>query len=87
MGWRRRSTGSAPTLPARGLRAFGDRRADDLRATGELRADLSDSDVADIVWSLNAAEYWVLLVNQRRWKPARFGEWLADTWTRSLLLP
>ena len=66
---------------ARNMREF----AADLRATGELRPDLSDSDVADIVWSMNAAEYWVLLVHQRRWKPARFGDWLADTWTRSLL--
>ena len=68
---------------ARNMRDF----AADLRATGELRADLSDNDVADIVWSMNATEYWVLLVIQRRWKPVRFGEWLADTWTRSLLAP
>lgn len=66
---------------ARNMREF----AADLRATGELRTDLSDNDVADIVWSMNAAEYWVLLVSHRKWKPARFGEWLADTWTRSLL--
>jgi len=49
------------------------------------RDDLSDDEVADIVWSMNAAEYWVLLVHQRHWTPKRFGEWLADAWARSLL--
>jgi AcrR family transcriptional regulator len=66
---------------ARNMREF----AADLRATGELRADLTDDEVADVVWSMNAAEYWLLLVHQRGWSPERFGEWLADTWTRSLL--
>jgi hypothetical protein len=59
--------------------------AADLRATGELRADLSDDDVADIIWSMNAAEYWSLLVRQRGWKPERFTAFLADAWTRLLL--
>src|SRR5450432_1657934 len=66
---------------ARTMREF----AADLRGTGELRDDLSDDEVADIVWSMNAAEYWVLLVHQREWTPERFGVWLADTWIRSLL--
>jgi AcrR family transcriptional regulator len=61
------------------------RFAADLRATGELRADLSDEHVADVVWSMNAAEYWVLLVHERGWTPARFVEHLTDTWTRTLL--
>jgi AcrR family transcriptional regulator len=61
--------------------------AAELRATGELRADLSDDEVADIVWSMNAVEYWVLLVTQRGWSPERFGEWLSDAWTRLLLTP
>jgi AcrR family transcriptional regulator len=66
---------------ARNMREF----AADLRATGELRPDLTDDEVADVVWSMNAAEYWVLLVGQRGWQPERFGSWLADSWTRSLL--
>ncbi|MCW2887001.1 MAG: regulatory protein TetR [Streptosporangiaceae bacterium] len=57
----------------------------DLRSTGELRADLSDDEVADVIWSMNAVEYYVLLVHQRGWTPQRFGAWLADTWSRSLL--
>jgi AcrR family transcriptional regulator len=59
--------------------------AADLRSTGELRADLSDEQVADIVWSMNAAEYWVLLVHERSWAPQQFTDWLVDAWSRLLL--
>jgi AcrR family transcriptional regulator len=59
--------------------------AADLRSTGELRPDLSDDEVADIVWSMNAAEYRALLVGERGWTAERFGSWLADAWTRLLL--
>jgi hypothetical protein len=59
--------------------------AADLRTTGELRTDLSDNQVADIIWSMNAAEYWVLLVRERAWTPAQFEAWLTDAWTRLLL--
>jgi AcrR family transcriptional regulator len=59
--------------------------AADLRATGELRPDLTDDEVADIVWSMNAAEYRALLVDGRGWSPERFGAWLADAWVRLLL--
>jgi AcrR family transcriptional regulator len=59
--------------------------AADLRTTGEVRPDLTDDEVADIVWSMNAAEYRALLVGQRGWSAERFGEWLADAWTRLLL--
>lgn len=68
---------------ARNMRAF----AADLRATGRLRADLSDDTVADVVWSMNAAEYWALLVGGRGWTPAEFEAWLADAWVRLLLEP
>ena len=59
--------------------------AADLRATGELRDDLTDDQVADVVWSMNAAEYWDLLVGRRGWSPERFAGWLADSWTRTFL--
>lgn len=59
--------------------------AADLRATGELRTDLSDDDVADLIWSMNAPEYWTLLVHDRGWTPTRFRDQLIDTWTRLLL--
>ncbi|QGG42622.1 TetR/AcrR family transcriptional regulator [Aeromicrobium yanjiei] len=59
--------------------------AQDLRATGELRGDLSDRRVADVIWSMNAAEYWDLLVVQRGWSPEELRTWLADAWKRLLL--
>jgi AcrR family transcriptional regulator len=61
--------------------------AADLRATGEVRPDLTDDEVADIVWSMNAAEYRALLVGARGWSAERFGAWLADAWARLLLKP
>jgi AcrR family transcriptional regulator len=61
--------------------------ASELRGTGELRDDLSDDQVADIIWSMNAAEYWVLLVRERGWTPDQFAAWVFDAWTRLLLRP
>jgi AcrR family transcriptional regulator len=66
---------------ARNMRNF----AADLRSTGELRDDLDDEAVADIVWSMNSSEYWVLLVGERGWSPERFGSYLIDAWCRLLL--
>ncbi len=59
--------------------------AGELRGTGELRDDLTDQHVADIIWSMNASEYWVLLVHERSWRPEQFADWLTDAWTRLLL--
>jgi len=61
------------------------RFAGDLRATGEIRADLADDEVADVIWSMNAAEYFDLL-RRRGWTPERIGHWLADAWARLLLI-
>lgn len=61
--------------------------AADLRATGELRADLSDEEAADIVWAMNSADYYALLVDARGWTPERYGRHLADAWRRMLLEP
>ncbi len=58
--------------------------AADLRSTGELRGDLADEEVADVVWSTNAAEYWLLL-EQRGWTSARYETLLVDLWSRMLL--
>lgn len=66
---------------ARNMRMF----AADLRTTGELRDDLSDDEVADIIWSMNGPEYWRLLVVERGWAPEVFGTHLVDAWTRILL--
>jgi hypothetical protein len=74
-------------------REIGERRAANmlqfaasLRSTGELRSDLTDRQVADVIWSMNATEYWVLLVGERRWTPAEFRRWLVDAWSRLLLV-
>jgi AcrR family transcriptional regulator len=56
-----------------------------LRSTGQLRGDLTDDEVADVIWSTNAAEYWDLLVTQRGWSQERFRKWVLDMWTRTLL--
>jgi hypothetical protein len=67
------------TRRAANMRLF----AAELRSTGELRDDLTDEEVADLVWSTNAAEYWLLLV-QRGWTPARYEVLLVNVWSRTL---
>jgi len=63
------------------------RFAEELRATGSVRADLPDDEVADIVWSMNSHEYYLLFVHDRGWSAAKFGAHLADAWRRLLLDP
>ncbi len=58
--------------------------AADLRTTGEIRADLSDADVAHLVWSMNSPEYY-LLVTGRGHTPEQYATLVADVWTRTLL--
>ena len=45
----------------------------------------SDDEVADIVWSMASAEYYLLLVQDRGWTPQRYSEHLRDAWVRLLL--
>jgi AcrR family transcriptional regulator len=59
--------------------------AKELAATGRLRAGLSVSAVADIIWSMNSPEFYLLLVDQRGWSDEEFERWLADAWQRLLL--
>ena len=58
--------------------------AADLRATGELRADLTDRQVADLVWAMNSPEYFGLLA-ARGFTPQDYAEQVADVWCRTLL--
>lgn len=58
--------------------------AADLRQTGELRADLDDSTVADIIWSTNGWEYFYVLA-RRRITGDRYAAYLAGLWSRVLL--
>jgi hypothetical protein len=55
--------------------------AADLRGTGELRADLDDDAVADLLWSMNSPEYFRLVTSRGR----DYAAWVADVWTRTLL--
>lgn len=59
--------------------------AADLRATGSLRDDLTDDDVADVVWAMNSADYYLLLVRDRGWSTERYGAHLAEAWERLFL--
>jgi hypothetical protein len=58
--------------------------AADLRATGELREDLDDEAVADLIWTMNAPDYY-LLVRSRGRTPAEYADLVRDVWTRTLL--
>jgi AcrR family transcriptional regulator len=60
--------------------------AAELAAAGGLRADLTIEQAADIIWSMNAPDYYLLLVDQRGWSPEQFEAYLIDAWMR-LLLP
>ncbi len=59
--------------------------ARDLAETGELRPGLDPDEVADVVWSMNSAEYFSLLVRERGWAPDKLAAWLADAWCRLFL--
>jgi hypothetical protein len=61
--------------------------AQDLAATRRLRSDLSIDRTADVIWSMNSPEFYLLLVEQRGWSPKEFERWLGDAWIRLLLKP
>jgi AcrR family transcriptional regulator len=42
---------------------------------------------ADLLWTLNHPDIWLLLVGQRGWTPEQFETWLADTACAQLLAP
>lgn len=57
----------------------------DVNATGALRNDLSVERAADIVWTLNSPDVYLLVTDERGWSPEEFERWLADSWARILL--
>ncbi|PWT84987.1 MAG: TetR/AcrR family transcriptional regulator [Acidobacteria bacterium] len=61
--------------------------AADLAATGRLRPHLSVARAADIIWTMNSPEFYLLLVEERGWLPKEFEDWLVDAWIRLLLEP
>ncbi len=60
------------------------RLAGDLRATGELRDDLSDDAVAHLIWMTNSPEYYQLATSGAR-TPDQYAAQVLDLWTRTLL--
>lgn len=59
--------------------------AENLHSTGRLRHDLSLTKAADILWSMNSPELYLLLVSQRRWTAEEYQQWLAEAWIALLL--
>ena len=87
-----REAGSTDPDCAEQYRLISERRAAnmlllaaDLRSTGDLRDDLTDALVADLIWSLNSPE-WFTLVTSRGHAPAEYGDLLADVLCRTLLV-
>jgi AcrR family transcriptional regulator len=58
--------------------------ASDLRATGELRAGLTDQHVADLIWSMNSPTYYLALDRRGR-GGERYADFVREVWVRTLL--
>ena len=58
--------------------------AADLRSTGRLREQVTDEVVADLVWSMNSASYFLSLT-RRGWTPEQYAALVGDVWIRTLL--
>ncbi len=56
-----------------------------LHEGGHLRADISESEAGDILWTFNAPEMWELLVVGRKWSPQRFQDFMAGLAIDALL--
>lgn len=52
---------------------------------GDLRDGLDVAAAADVMWTLNHPAVYRLLVVDRGWTPARYEEWLGDSFCRQLL--
>lgn len=58
--------------------------ARDLRSTGELREDLTDEDVAHLIWTTNSPEFYQLVTSGGR-TGEDYAATVRDLWTRTLL--
>lgn len=58
--------------------------AGELRATGSVRDDLTDQQVADLIWSTNSPE-WFSALTSRGLTADDYAETLGDLWVRTLL--
>jgi AcrR family transcriptional regulator len=71
---------------------ISDRRARNMRQLvrelgpeGTLRAGLTITEAADVIWATASAELFILLTAERGWPLDEYERWLADTWHRLLL--
>lgn len=60
---------------------------DSLRRKKALRRGLDPVRAADLLWTLNHPEVWLLLVHERGWSPAEWEEWFAGAARSQLLDP
>ena len=58
---------------------------DELDRKGALRPPLDAARAADVLWTLNHPDVWLLLVGRRGWSPEEYEQWLADTSCAQLL--
>lgn len=56
-----------------------------LHGKGALRPGLTVDRGADVLWTLNHPDVWLLLVGDRGWSPAEWEEWFAGTAKAQLL--
>lgn len=70
---------------------ISERRAANMRrlvadvAAGGLRQGVGIEEAADLIWSMNSPEFYLLLVRERGWSPAQLERWLTEIWCRTLL--
>jgi len=58
-----------------------------LMATGDVRPDLTLTDVTDVLFALSSAEMYELLVLRRGWSARRFARFQRETTAGALLIP
>jgi AcrR family transcriptional regulator len=61
--------------------------ANRLEQSGRLRSTITSSEARAVLWAMTGPDWYSQLVFQRRWKPARFEEWLGDALINLLLEP
>jgi AcrR family transcriptional regulator len=61
------------------------RLIESLVASGRLRPGVDAATARDILWTLTGRETFRMLVNERRWSPARYQSWLGDLLVSALL--
>ncbi len=58
---------------------------DDIDRRHGLRPGIDATEAADILWTLNHPDVWLLLVNERHWTPEQFETWFGDITCNQLL--